>query len=230
MYGTSLRNKDRYRNGTKIHTKWARNGTMPDENSMASRQPALRGGKIHTKWGRNAIQNGKGLRRTLQCRKKIDTKMGEGQYEKGTIWEKARQRTALQGQGPYKSGTIRKGIRQQTARYSVRHHSRVSSIQNGAEVPYTNGREPDYCRIRIEDRYKNGTKIDTKWERYEKKSGSRAHGIPAGAQAAASSIQNGAEVPYEKGMEMGKRCEAKQDRYRNGRKIDTKVARKGMRP
>lgn len=98
MYGTSLRNKDRYRNGTKIHTKWARNGTTPDENSMASRQPALRGGKIHTKWGRNAIQNGKGLRRTLQCRKKIDTKMGEGQYEKGTIWEKARQRTALQGQ------------------------------------------------------------------------------------------------------------------------------------
>jgi len=73
-------------------------------------------------------------------------------------------------------------------------------------------------------------KIHTKWERYEKKSCGRPHGIPAGAQAAARSRQNGAEVPYEKGIEMGKRCEAKQDRYKNGRKIDTKVARKGMRP
>lgn len=106
----------------------------------------------------------------------------------------------------------------------------VSPIHNGAEVPYEKGRESECCRIRTKDRYKNGMKIHTKWERYEKKSGSRPHGIPAGAQAAASSIQNGAEVPYEKGIEMGKRCEAKQDRYKNDRKIDTKVARKGMRP
>ena len=99
---------------------------------------------------------------------------------------------------------------------------------------YKNGRRPirkgnDMGKSQTENRIARA-KVHTKVERYGKGSGSRPHGFPTDAIAGVSPIHNGAEVPYEKGIEMGKRCEAKQDRYKNDRKIDTKVARKGMRP
>lgn len=154
------------------------------------------GAEMPYKMGRNYEGVRKAGKRSIQKWAKTHTK-----------WErygkKPDREPHCKGKGPYKSGTIRKGIRQRTARHPARHRCRGRSIQNRAEAPYEKGRESECCRIRTKDRYKNGMKIHTKWERYEKKSCGRPHGIPAGAQAAARSRQNGAEVPYEKGMEMG---------------------------